>query len=1286
MGRVAHPPQNHQPRAVTPRHLTTTPAGPAPSAPFLRGLFRRAPVLARLALALLLLVSGLAAPTAAQQSGDIRLCDSSDCDSSNLEGALQFYHNGQWGAVCDDSFQDLDATVACSQLGFAGGEAITTYMRNSDTWDMAPRYWLDDLGCSGIESRLTECRHAGVGRHNCSPRTEQAGMRCSNPVAVDVEFDEATYMLDEGSSVEVTVTLNTDPERTLAIPLVATDSQGLSVDAPESVTFEGGGDLSKIITVSADDVVFTMGRTITLGFGLLPLQVSAGTKAETVITVNEDDAPPPPSLAKEGDLRLFGGSDYHEGALQVYHDGQWGAVCDDAFDNGNNGAMVACSQLGLTGGTFNGNFRTSAATWPGRYLLDDVRCTGSESRLTECSHAGFTRNNCSARSEQAGVTCSRTNSVDVKFERAGYTLEEGESVEVTVTLSAAPGRALTIPLVATDNQGLPFNAPESVTFGSSETSKMITVSVVDDLAFTSDPRMITLGFGLLPLQVSAVIPVEAQITVNEDEALLLDESSLKDGDLRLVGSSNYYEGALQVFHNGEWGAVCDDRFKNNSNGAMVACRQLGLSGGAYNSAFESSAEIWPGRYWLDDVICAGSESRLADCSSNNYRSDLNDCREPPSEQAGVTCSQASSVDVGFDAATYTLDEGSTVDVTVMLSAAPGRELTIPLVGTDNQGLPFDAPESVTFQSTETSKMITVSADDVVFTSEVRTITLGFDLLPLQVSAGTNTEAMITVNEDDAPPVPFQRDGDLRLVGGETYNEGALQVFYDGQWGAVCDDRFEDNDNGAMVACRQLGLTGGTYNSAFESSAEIWPGRYWFDDVRCDGSESRLTECLHVGFGFDNCSPQTEQAGVTCDVADALNIEFGAATYALEEGSTVEVTVTLSAAPGRALTIPLIATEDPSFLFNAPESVAFASNETSKTITVSVDDDDFFAPYDRTITLGFGSLPLQVSAGNVAEAVITVKDDDISGLTEARRESAATLLRRYADRFASISSGAALTRLQGLAPPTTVNAQISALSHKVDAGWTGEGAKDSGWSGWSRLFYGWVEGPGDGAVYDLYLGVDWRAPDGRYVIGGLLGHEGADLRLDDGEGRFRSQISMIGIYGATYLSDALILDGALAYGFGRPELSQDGVTAKYETERFTIRADLTGGISWSEGAVVVEPQAGVLHVWERLGAFTDSKDASGAAETLRLTRLGFGPRLTWALPRGTFTGRARLNWDWHNLDGDGDKVSDISASLDARLRYHLEGGLSAEFFGAADGIGLSGDQQTYTAGVSVNFRF
>ena len=47
------------------------------------------------------------------------------------------------------------------------------------------------------------------------------------------------------------------------------------------------------------------------------------------------------------------------------------------------------------------------------------------------------------------------------------------------------------------------------------------------------------------------------------------------------------------------------------------------------------------------------------------------------------------------------------------------------------------------------------------------------------------------------------DGDLRLVGGASKLEGRVEVCYNNQWGAVCDNYWTTSD--ATVVCKQLGF-------------------------------------------------------------------------------------------------------------------------------------------------------------------------------------------------------------------------------------------------------------------------------------------------------------------------------------------------------------------------------------------------------------------------------------------------------------------------------------------------
>ena len=54
-----------------------------------------------------------------------------------------------------------------------GSVAITTGFTNG-----AGRIWLSDVRCTGTETRLTSCTHAGFGVHTCS-HDQDAGVRCT---------------------------------------------------------------------------------------------------------------------------------------------------------------------------------------------------------------------------------------------------------------------------------------------------------------------------------------------------------------------------------------------------------------------------------------------------------------------------------------------------------------------------------------------------------------------------------------------------------------------------------------------------------------------------------------------------------------------------------------------------------------------------------------------------------------------------------------------------------------------------------------------------------------------------------------------------------------------------------------------------------------------------------------------------------------------------------------------------------------------------------------------------
>ena len=113
------------------------------------------------------------------------------------------------------------------------------------------------------------------------------------------------------------------------------------------------------------------------------------------------------------------------------------------------------------------------------------------------------------------------------------------------------------------------------------------------------------------------------------------------GQVRLVDGPNATSGRVEVYYAGQWGTVCDDWW--DLRDANVVCRQLGF-GPAYSALIPSYRRYRPGTgsIWIDDLACAGTESRLSECALHNNRGwGYHNCVH--SEDACVTCSMSSSI-------------------------------------------------------------------------------------------------------------------------------------------------------------------------------------------------------------------------------------------------------------------------------------------------------------------------------------------------------------------------------------------------------------------------------------------------------------------------------------------------------------------------------------------------------------------------------------------------------------------------------------------------------------------
>ncbi|XP_043093895.1 scavenger receptor cysteine-rich type 1 protein M130-like [Puntigrus tetrazona] len=562
-----------------------------------------------------------------------------------------------------------------------------------------------------------------------------------------------------------------------------------------------------------------------------------------------------------GNVRLVGDYNPCAGRVEVFHNGQWGTVCDDGWDS--KAAGVVCNEL-KCGKALRAVGLAYFGKGSGKIWMDEVKCTGLESTLKKCKSKAWGSSNCE-HNEDAGVICLGRLPRLVNGSHICAGRLEILNIKKWMSVCESVFDQQDAEVVCRElDCGAPVQVLREAAFGKGDT-EMFTEEIQcrgneSHFAFCSTSKS-------SPKQCSP------------DNAVGVICSGYTD--FRLVNGPDTCSGRVELQFLNEWGTVCDACW--DMRAASVLCRQLncGIAVSVVGSDWfgEGSGEI------LADVFdCDGNETKLSECFISSWsRAERSHRRD-----VGVICFSESILFLkNSDTVPYTIliqchtfhSESSLAlhDGLVWLSGERQCEGELEVfihqvwrrVLLDSWSL---TESSVVCRQLGCGSALNFSGSSSSSPEHSHECVTGFQCSGSEAHLG-NCSSPQTLNCSSTQQLSITclGRGSIRLVGSGGDCAGRLEVFHGGSWGTVCDDSWDIKD--AHVVCRQLQCGVALSNQQVPAWFGPGSGHIWLDEVECEGNETSLWSCSSPGWGQHDCNHK-EDVGVVCSEFKEIRLTEG----------------------------------------------------------------------------------------------------------------------------------------------------------------------------------------------------------------------------------------------------------------------------------------------------------------------------------------------------------------------------------------------------------------------------